>query len=165
MLCHCSSHCIPSPLFNINIKPNHQRRSRTNRKQEREPLPIILHLVNDRLHDVRPHHRRSAVRKAVKLKELRMHRSTFRSGGKWRTTDHVVEPRRTQFGHHRLRAGPPNMSHQNSQTLWNLDESGYLSRQEDVLITTYPNLSVHMPIIPHGGIRVVTALVTTNCGQ
>jgi hypothetical protein len=28
---------------------------------------------------------------------------------------------------------------------------------------TDPNLSVHIPIIPHSGIKIVTTLVTTNC--
>lgn len=27
---------------------------------------------------------------------------------------------------------------------------------------TYPNLSVHIPIIPHSGMRIVTTLVTIN---
>ena len=30
---------------------------------------------------------------------------------------------------------------------------------------THPNLSVHMPIIPQSGIRIVTTLVTTNYGN
>ena len=28
---------------------------------------------------------------------------------------------------------------------------------------TNPNLSVHRPIIPHNGIKIVTTFVTTNC--
>lgn len=39
------------------------------------------------------------------------------------------------------------------------------SVQKENVIATYPNLSVHMPIIPQSGIRIVTTLVTTNYGN
>ena len=95
---------MPSPLFNINTKPDHQRRRRTNRKQEREPLPIILRLVNDRLDDVRPHHRGSAVGKTKEAKELCARVSVT---SRWRRQKvyHVVEPGWTELSHHRLRKG------------------------------------------------------------
>lgn len=65
------SHSIPSSLANINTKPYDQRRSRADRKQEREPLPIILRLVDDCLDNVRPNHGRSAVGKTKQAEELR----------------------------------------------------------------------------------------------
>jgi hypothetical protein len=68
-------HSIPPPLGNINTEPYDQRRSRAYPKQEREPLPIILRLADDRLDDIRPNHGRRAVGKTEQAKELRVHRS------------------------------------------------------------------------------------------
>ena len=75
-LCGSPSDSIPSPLFNINTETNEQRRSRANCKQEREPLPIVLRLVNDRLDDIRSDNGRSPVREIEKTKELRAQWST-----------------------------------------------------------------------------------------
>ena len=79
---HCRPpHSIPPPLGNINTKPYDQRRSRAYPKQERETLPIILRLVDDRLDDIRPNHGRCAVGKTEQAKELRVHRSKLGQDG------------------------------------------------------------------------------------
>lgn len=64
------SHSIPSPFANINTKPYDQRCCRADRKQEREPLPVVLRLVDDCLDNIRPDHGRSAVGKTKQTKEL-----------------------------------------------------------------------------------------------
>lgn len=73
------SHSIASPFFNINTKPYDEQRSSTDRKQEWEPLPVVLRLVNDRLDDVWPDHGRSAVRKIKQAKELWSHEFDIRA--------------------------------------------------------------------------------------
>ena len=103
------SHGIPSPFDNINTKPYDQRRSRADRKQEREPLPIIIRLVNDGLDNIRPDHRRSAIGKTEQAEELRVQWSTSQPRGgttdEVLTTYHIIKPRWTKLSHHRLREG------------------------------------------------------------
>jgi hypothetical protein len=100
-----TSHGIPSPLGNINTKANDQRCSRAYPEQEREALPIVLRLVDDRLDDTRPDRGRRAVGKTEQAKELRVYRSTPGGRRPQQTTYHVVKPQWTQLSDHRLRKG------------------------------------------------------------
>ena len=68
-------------------EPDHQTRADAECKEEREALPVVPTSVDDRLDDIRADHGRRAVREPEEAEE------------------HVIEPRRGQLGHHRLREG------------------------------------------------------------
>lgn len=64
------SNGVPASFGNINTKPDNNRSSCTERKEEREPIPVVARFIDDCLDDVRSNHRRCTIRKTEETEEL-----------------------------------------------------------------------------------------------
>ena len=98
---------VPSTFGNIYGQPDDQRRRKARREQEREAMPDISRLVDDRLEYVWSNNGRRAmglIRQSEQAKELQKSPGASQKGhldlrGR---TYHKVEPRWAKIGHHRL---------------------------------------------------------------